>query len=79
MKVVKVEDQCQVRNIQELSDSEIEIYQFPDCDSDEDDDFKEQNEKLKHSIPFALIGASAVLEIGGKKIRGRQVEWWIEV
>ena len=42
-------------NVQELTDAEIEIYQFPDCDSDEDDDFKEQNEKLKHSLPFALV------------------------
>ena len=47
--------------IQELADAEIEIYQFPDCDSDEDDDFKEQNEKLKHSLPFALVGISQIL------------------
>ena len=39
-----------------MTEAEIEIYQFPDCDSDEDDDFKEQNEKLKHSLPFALVG-----------------------
>ena len=45
-----------VSNGQELTEAEIEIYQFPDCDSDEDDDFKEQNEKLKHSLPFALVG-----------------------
>ena len=44
-----------VFNGQELTEAEIEIYQFPDCDSDEDDDFKEQNEKLKHSLPFALV------------------------
>ena len=77
-------------NVQELTEAEIEIYQFPDCDSDEDDDFKEQNEKLKHSLPFALVGdgcphilimnssfqkvgASTVLDIGGRKVRGRQV------
>merc|ERR1712080_89047 len=30
--------------MKELTEAEIEIYQFPDCDSDEDDDFKEQNE-----------------------------------
>ena len=46
---------------QELADAEIEIYQFPDCDSDEDDDFKEQNEKLKHSLPFALVGIAHTL------------------
>jgi len=63
--------------MKELTDAEIEIYQFPDCDSDEDDDFKEQNEKLKHSLPFALVGASTVLDIGGRKVRGRQYPWGV--
>lgn len=74
--------QCEVnqrkaRILKELSDNEIEIYQFPDCDSDEDDDFKDQNEKLKLSIPFALVGASQILEINGKKTRGRQYPWGV--
>jgi len=63
--------------MKELTEAEIEIYQFPDCDSDEDDDFKEQNEKLKHSLPFALVGASTVLDIGGRKVRGRQYPWGV--
>ena len=54
---------------QELADAEIEIYQFPDCDSDEDDDFKEQNEKLKHSLPFALVGiVNAHTNVGRENI-----------
>jgi len=48
------------RILRELSEHEIEIYQFPDCDSDEDDEFKEQNERLKGSVPFALVGATQV-------------------
>ena len=63
--------------MKELLESEIEMYQFPDCESDEDDDFKDQNEKLKSSIPFALVGASNILEINGKKIRGRQYPWGV--
>ena len=65
------------RIMKELTDAEIEMYQFPDCESDEDDDFKDQNEKLKSSIPFALVGASHCLEINGKKVRGRQYPWGI--
>lgn len=65
------------RILKELTDNEIEIYQFPDCDSDEDDDFKDQNEKLKLSIPFALVGASHILEINGRKVRGRQYPWGV--
>ena len=52
-----------VFNGQELTEAEIEIYQFPDCDSDEDDDFKEQNEKLKHSLPFALVKSKYTVTI----------------
>lgn len=63
--------------IAELAGSEIEIYQFPECESDEDEDFKDQNEKLKCSIPFALVGASNILEINDKKIRGRQYPWGV--
>ena len=63
--------------MKELSQWEIEMYQFPDCESDEDEDFKDQNEKLKSSIPFALVGASNILEINGKKIRGRQYPWGV--
>jgi len=65
------------RILKELSEWEIEMYQFPDCESDEDEDFKDQNEKLKSSIPFALVGASNILEINGKKIRGRQYPWGV--
>jgi len=65
------------RIMKELSQWEIEMYQFPDCESDEDEDFKDQNEKLKSSIPFALVGASNILEINGKKIRGRQYPWGV--
>ena len=54
---------CFYSDCQELADAEIEIYQFPDCDSDEDDDFKEQNEKLKHSLPFALVGIAHLLKM----------------
>ena len=33
--------------IQELSEHQIHIYKIPDCDSDEDEDFKSQNNLLK--------------------------------
>ena len=36
------------RIMKELSEAEIEMYQFPDCESDEDDDFKVKlNKQLK--------------------------------
>ncbi|XP_063147112.1 septin-4-like [Candoia aspera] len=55
----------------------IRIYQFPDCDSDEDEDFKLQDEALKESIPFAVIGSNTIVETKGKRIRGRLYPWGV--
>ena len=54
-----------------------QIYQFPDCDSDEDEEFKQQDKELKACIPFAVVGSSTVLEVAGKKVRGRQYPWGV--
>jgi septin 4 len=54
-----------------------QIYQFPDCDSDEDDEFKKQDDELKKCVPFAVIASNITLEVNGKKIRGRQYPWGI--
>ena len=45
---------CQIR--EEIEHFGIKVYQFPDCDSDEDEDFKLQDQALKvgppQGIPF---------------------------
>ena len=48
----------------EIEENDIEIYQFPDCDSDEDDEFKGQDMVLKKSMPFAIVGGTHALEVG---------------
>lgn len=48
---------------------------MPDCDSDEDEDFKQQDKELKACIPFAVVGSNTILEVNGKKMRGRQYDW----
>lgn len=60
---------------QEIVENDLEIYQFPDCDSEEDEEFKKQDEKLKASLPFAIVGANTIQQIGGRKVRGRQYPW----
>ncbi|KAK2828218.1 hypothetical protein Q5P01_019252 [Channa striata] len=55
----------------------INIYQFPDCDSDEDEDFKRQDQILKTSIPFAVIGSNVQVESKGRKFRGRVYPWGV--
>uniref|UniRef100_A0A9J7YYR6 Septin n=1 Tax=Cyprinus carpio carpio TaxID=630221 RepID=A0A9J7YYR6_CYPCA len=70
--------QCQTLQIrEEIEQYGIKIYQFPDCDSDEDEDFKQQDQELKESIPFAVIGSNTVVEAKGKRVRGRLYPWGI--
>ena len=39
---------CHVYQVlEEIEHHNINIYQFPDCDSDEDEDFKQQDKSLK--------------------------------
>ncbi|XP_040100143.1 septin-4 isoform X2 [Oryx dammah] len=66
---------CQIR--EEIEHFGIKVYQFPDCDSDEDEDFKSQDLALKESIPFAVIGSNTVVEARGRRVRGRLYPWGI--
>ncbi|XP_032957332.1 septin-1 isoform X2 [Rhinolophus ferrumequinum] len=60
----------------QLKEEEINIYQFPDCDSDEDEDFKRQDAEMKESIPFAVVGSCEVVRDGGTRpVRGRHYSW----
>uniref|UniRef100_A0A3Q3WNN5 Septin-type G domain-containing protein n=1 Tax=Mola mola TaxID=94237 RepID=A0A3Q3WNN5_MOLML len=55
----------------------INIYQFPECDSDEDEDLKKQDQTLKDSIPFAVIGSNVQMEGKGRRFRGRVYPWGV--
>uniref|UniRef100_H3CCC5 Septin n=1 Tax=Tetraodon nigroviridis TaxID=99883 RepID=H3CCC5_TETNG len=62
---------------QEIKQFGINIYQFPECDSDEEEDFKRQDQILKNSIPFAVIGSNVQVESKGRKVRGRSYPWGV--
>ncbi|XP_059208171.1 septin-5-like isoform X1 [Centropristis striata] len=62
---------------EEIKQFGINIYQFPDCDSDEDEDFKKQDQILKDSFPFAVIGSNVQLESDGRRSRGRSYPWGV--
>lgn len=63
--------------LSQIAEAEVRIYEFPDCDSDEDEDYKKQDEELKKAVPFAVIGSNTILEVNGKRVRGRQYPWGI--
>ncbi|XP_041956801.1 septin-2 isoform X1 [Alosa pseudoharengus] len=74
---LKERDRLKRRILDEISEHGIRIYQLPDADSDEDEEFKEQTRVLKASIPFAVIGSNQLIEVKGKKIRGRLYPWGV--
>ncbi|RLU20933.1 hypothetical protein DMN91_007547 [Ooceraea biroi] len=65
------------RVMEEIEGSGIKIYPLPDCDSDEDEDYKEQVRQLKEAVPFAVCGANTLLEVKGKRVRGRLYPWGV--
>ncbi|XP_028456948.1 septin 5b isoform X1 [Perca flavescens] len=62
---------------EEIDREGIKVYQFPDCDSDEDEEFKRIDKELKESTPFAVIGSNTVVEARGQRVRGRLYPWGI--
>lgn len=65
------------RILQEIEENGIKIYPLPDCDSDEDEEYKEQVRQLKDAVPFAVCGATTLLEVKGRKVRGRLYPWGV--
>ncbi|KAF0290891.1 Septin-4 [Amphibalanus amphitrite] len=63
--------------MKDIAANQIEIYEFPECDPEEDDEFKRQDAELKASFPFAVIGSNTVLEVAGRRVRGRQYPWGV--
>uniref|UniRef100_A0A8C6NVS1 Septin n=1 Tax=Nothobranchius furzeri TaxID=105023 RepID=A0A8C6NVS1_NOTFU len=74
---LKERDRLKRRILDEIAEHGIKIYQLPDADSDEDEEFKEQTRVLKASVPFAVIGSNQLIEVKGKKIRGRLYPWGV--
>nr|CAD7199708.1 unnamed protein product [Timema douglasi] len=63
--------------MEEIESNGIKLYPLPDCDSDEDEDYKEQVRQLKEAVPFAVCGANTLLEVRGRKVRGRLYPWGV--
>lgn len=61
----------------EIDEQGIKIYELPDCESDEDEDYVEQTKQLKAGMPFAVVGSNTLIEICGKKVRGRLYPWGV--
>lgn len=60
--------------LNEIAQHKIKIYDFPDLDDEEEN---KTNKSLKERVPFAVVGSNTVIEVAGKKSRGRRYPWGI--
>jgi len=60
--------------MKEIESNDIKIYQFP---VEELDDEEEETQDLQAQLPFAVVGSNTLLDINGKKLRGRMYPWGI--
>jgi len=70
-------DSMKRRILDEIEEQGIKTYELPDCESDEDEDYVEQTKQLKAGMPFAVVGSNTLIEVCGKKVRGRLYPWGV--
>lgn len=61
--------------LNEIAQNKIKIYDFPEPLDDEDE--AKNLRLLRTRVPFAVVGANTIIEVDGKKIRGRKYPWGI--
>lgn len=59
--------------LNEIAQHEIKIYDFPEPLEDEEE--AKVLRQLRSRVPFAIVGANTVVEIDGRKVRGRRYPW----
>ncbi|XP_045544104.1 septin-7 isoform X4 [Salmo salar] len=70
-------EECQLfkkQIMKEIQEHKIRIYEFPDTEDDED---SKLIRKIKERMPLAVVGSNVVIEVNGKKVRGRQYPWGV--
>ncbi|XP_078739502.1 LOW QUALITY PROTEIN: septin-7-like [Lampetra fluviatilis] len=60
--------------MKEIAENKIKIYDFPDT---EDEEENKMAKKIKERIPLAVVGSNTLIDVNGKKVRGRQYPWGV--
>uniref|UniRef100_A0A3B3CQ22 Septin n=1 Tax=Oryzias melastigma TaxID=30732 RepID=A0A3B3CQ22_ORYME len=60
--------------MKEIQENEIKIYDFPETDDEEEMKFVK---KIKDRLPLAVVGSNTVIEVDGKRVRGRKYPWGV--
>lgn len=60
--------------LNEIAQHKIKIYEFPDPDDEEQ---RKTQKILRDRVPFAVVGSNTVIEVEGRKVRGRRYPWGV--
>ncbi|XP_076158378.1 septin-7-like [Alosa pseudoharengus] len=60
--------------MREIQEHKIKIYEFPET---EDEEEMKLVKKIKERLPLAVVGSNTIIEVEGKRVRGRQYPWGV--
>lgn len=60
--------------LNEIAQHKIKIYEFPDVD---DEELRKTQKTMRERVPFAVVGSNTVVEVDGRKVRGRRYPWGV--
>ncbi|XP_055688932.1 septin-7 isoform X14 [Lutzomyia longipalpis] len=61
--------------LNEIAQHKIKIYDFPEPLEDEEE--AKVLKQLRSRVPFAVVGANVVIDVDGRKVRGRRYPWGV--
>ncbi|XP_075902983.1 septin 7b isoform X1 [Nelusetta ayraudi] len=60
--------------MREIAEHKIKIYEFPETDDEEENRLVK---KIKDKLPLAVVGSNTIMDVNGKRVRGRQYPWGV--
>ncbi|MBN3274499.1 SEPT7 protein, partial [Polyodon spathula] len=60
--------------MKEIQEHKIRMYEFPEMDDEEENKLIK---KITDRLPLAVVGSNTVIEVVGKRVRGRQYPWGV--